>query len=93
MQDPDLQLVTTEPDQPRKKVLSLVAVPSGLPLPSATSLQQRVYVLKKKMPKVPTKMNTSLERCVWDSENEICLSRLVPAPILAAQLVSWAHVK
>ena len=85
-------------------VSGLAAAPSGLPFPSATSLQQLVYVLMKKMPtkvqqrvyvlkEVPTKMNSNLKHCVWGSENEICLSRLVPAPIPAAQLVSCAHVK
>ena len=103
MQDPDLQLATR--DQSKKtKVSGLAAAQSDLQLPSATSLQQRVYVLKKKMPtkvqqrvyvlkEVPPKMNSNLKHCVRDFVNEICLSRLVLAPSPVAQSVSCAHVK
>ena len=103
MQDPDLQVATKDPSK-KTKVYGLAAAQSDLQLPSATSLQQRVYVLEKRMPtkvqqrvyvlkEVPPKMNSNLKHCVWGFVNEICLRRLVPAPIPAAQLVSCAHVK
>ena len=103
MQDPDLQVATKNRSK-KTKVSGLAAAPSGLQLPSATSLQQRLYVLEKRMltkvqqrvyvlKEVLPKMNSNLKHCVWDFVNEICLSRLVPAPIRAAQLVSCAHVK
>ena len=103
MQDPALQVATR--DQSKKtKVSGLAAAQSDLQLPYATSLQQRVYVLKKKMPtkvqqrgyvlkEVPPKMNSNLKHCVWGFVNEICLSHFALAPIPAAQLVRELELK
>ena len=77
MQDPDLQLATRGQSK-KTKVSGLAAAQTDLQLPSVTSLQQRVYVLKKKMTtkvqqrgyvlkEVPSKVSSNLKHCVWAS--------------------------